>query len=47
MIDDIYMRVEDTIWGSPAKTILDRTRDKTKNVAIWYDHGIQNWRLTY
>lgn len=47
MIDDIYMRVEDTIWGSPAKTILDRTRDKRKNVAIWYDHSIQNWRLTY
>ena len=47
MIDDIYMRVEDTIWGSPAKTILNRTRDKTKNVAIWYDHGFQNWRLTY
>jgi len=47
MIDDIYMRVEDTIWGSPAKTILDRTRDKTKNLAIWYDHSIQNWRLTY
>ena len=47
MIDDIYMRVEDTIWGSPAKTILAHTRDKTKNLAIWYDHSIQNWRLTY
>jgi len=47
MNDDIYMRVEDTIWGSPAKTILNRVRNKNADIKIWYDHKIQNWRLTY
>jgi len=47
MIDDIYMRVEDTIWGSPAKTVLSRVRNKNADIKIWYDHNIQDWRLTY
>ena len=53
MIDDIYMSVEDTIWGSPAKTVLIRVRNKNfpkqphADIKIWYDHSFQNWRLTY
>ena len=47
MIDDINMNVEDTIWGSPAKTVLTRVRNKDADIKIWYDHKIENWRLTY
>ena len=47
MFDDINMKVEDTIWGSPAKTILQHVRTKDADINIWYDHKIENWRLNY
>ena len=47
MVDDINMNVEDTIWGSPAKTVLVRVRNTNANIKIWYDHKIENWRLNY
>ena len=47
MIGDINMNVEHTIWGSPAKTILARVRNKDADIKIWYDHKTENWRLNY
>jgi len=47
MFDDIVMRVEDTIWGSPGKTILERCKRPGADLEIWYDPKIENWRLSY
>ena len=47
LVDDLYMNVEDTLWGSPAKTILKHVRIPKSNIKMWYDPKIENWRLSY
>ncbi|CAB4129136.1 AdoMet_MTases domain containing protein [uncultured Caudovirales phage] len=44
---DLTMDVTDTIWGNPSKIIMDRVRDATKPITMWYDHSIADWRLTF
>jgi SAM-dependent methyltransferase len=47
MYDNIVMKVNETWWGNPAKTILPHLRKPNTDFKMWYDHKITGWRLQY